>query len=93
MGSYTVGLDIRSSAIKAIVLKVGRKQTRLLSFGIEPLPPQTIVDGAIMDQAAVVEAVGRLRNALGFRTKLCAIFVPPEAPTTMTRLIVAARIR
>jgi type IV pilus assembly protein PilM len=67
-----LGLDIGSSAIKAIVLKVGRTQTRLLHFGIEPLPPQTIVDGAIMDQTAVVEAIGRLRSALGFRTKLCA---------------------
>ncbi|MES1208305.1 MAG: type IV pilus assembly protein PilM [Pseudomonadota bacterium] len=72
VGSPCVGLDIGSSAIKAIVLKQGRKETRLLSFGIEPLPPQTIVDGAIMDQAAVVEAIGRLRDALGFRIKACA---------------------
>ena len=72
MASDCVGLDIGSSAIKAIVLKLGRKETRLVSFGIEPLPPQTIVDGAIMDQAAVVEAIGRLRSALGFRTKACA---------------------
>jgi type IV pilus assembly protein PilM len=72
MGGECVGLDIGSSAIKAVVLKVGRKGTRLLNFGIEPLPPQTIVDGAIMDQAAVVEAITRLKAALGFRTKLCA---------------------
>ena len=72
MGGECVGLDIGSSAIKAVVLKVGRKDTRLLNFGIEPLPPQTIVDGAIMDHAAVVEAITRLRTALGFRTRLCA---------------------
>ncbi len=72
MAGDCIGLDIGSSAIKAIVLKVGRKATTLLSFGIEPLPPQTIVDGAIMDQAAVVEAIGRLKAALGLRTKLCA---------------------
>jgi type IV pilus assembly protein PilM len=72
MAGDCIGLDIGSSAIKAIVLKVGRKETRLLSFGIEPLPPQTIVDGAIMDQTAVVEAIGRLRAVLGFRTKFCA---------------------
>jgi type IV pilus assembly protein PilM len=72
VSSDCLGLDIGSSSIKAILLKVGRTQTRLLHFGIEPLPPQTIVDGAIMDQTAVVEAIGRLRSALGFRTKLCA---------------------
>lgn len=72
MSDSCVGLDIGSSAIKAIVLKIGRKGTRLVNFGIEPLPPQTIVDGHIMDQTAVVEAIGRLRSALGFRTKSCA---------------------
>jgi len=72
MAGECVGLDIGSSSIKAIVLKVGRKETRLVNFGIEPLPSQTIVDGAIMDQGAVVEAIGRLRTALGFRNKLCA---------------------
>ena len=72
MANNCVGLDIGSSAIKAIVLKFGRKETRLVNFGIEPLPPQTIVDGTIMDQAAVVEAIGRLKSALGLRTKLCA---------------------
>lgn len=72
MADYCVGLDIGSSAIKAVVLKVGRKETRLVNFGIESLPPQTIVDGAIMDQGAVVEAIARLKAALGFRNKLCA---------------------
>jgi type IV pilus assembly protein PilM len=64
-----VGLDIGSSAIKAIELGVGRGGTRLVSFGIEPLPPQAIVDGAIMDQGAVVEAIGRLKTALSWRTR------------------------
>src|SRR5262245_15166302 len=64
-----VGLDIGSSAIKAIELRVGRREAQLVSFGIEPLPAQAIVDGAIMDQSAVVEAIGRLRAALGWRTR------------------------
>jgi type IV pilus assembly protein PilM len=67
-----VGLDIGSSAVKAVVLKLGRKGTRLVSFGIEPLPPQSIVDGMIMDQAAVVDAIVRLRRALGIRIKATA---------------------
>lgn len=72
MAGECVGLDIGSSAIKAVVLKVGRRETRLLNFGIEPLPPQTIVDGTIMDQGAVVEAIARLKDALGLKNRLCA---------------------
>jgi type IV pilus assembly protein PilM len=67
-----VGLDIGSSAVKAVVLKLGRKGTRLVSFGIEPLPPQSIVDGMIMDQAAVVDAIVRLKSALGIKIKATA---------------------
>ena len=69
MASECLGLDIGSSAIKAIVLRSHRKGRELIHYGIEPLPPQTIVDGAIMDQSAVIEAIGRLRTALGFRAK------------------------
>jgi type IV pilus assembly protein PilM len=65
VASRCVGLDIGSSAIKAVVLDVGRRDTRLLHFGIEYLPPQTIVDGALMDRATVVEAIERLKTALG----------------------------
>jgi len=72
MARDCVGLDIGSSSIKAVVLKRGRKETQLLSFGIEPLPPQTIVDGMIMDQSAVVEAIVRLKAALAIKTSLVA---------------------
>jgi len=64
VASTCVGVDIGSSAIKAVVLDVGRRGTRLVNFGIEYLPPQAIVDGALMDRAAVVEALERLKSAL-----------------------------
>jgi len=64
VASPCVGVDIGSSAIKAVVLDVGRRGTRLVNFGIEYLPPQAIVDGALMDRAAVVEALERLKSAL-----------------------------
>jgi type IV pilus assembly protein PilM len=67
-----VGLDIGSSAVKAVVLKIGRKGTELMSFGIEPLPPQTIVDGMIMDQGAIVDAIVRLKTTLGIKIKATA---------------------
>lgn len=52
-----VGLDIGTSSIKAIVLKGASKGYQLMNLGIEPLPPEVIVDGAIMDAEVVVEAI------------------------------------
>jgi type IV pilus assembly protein PilM len=72
MASNCVGLDIGSSSIKMLQVKATPKGIRLLDFGIEPLPPQTIVDGSIMDQAAVVDAIRRLRATLGITNKLVA---------------------
>ncbi len=58
-----VGVDIGSSAVKAVELKVGGKgndEYQLLNIGVEPLPPEAIVDGAIMDSGAVIDAIQRL---------------------------------
>src|SRR5947208_4116149 len=72
MANNCVGLDIGSSSIKMLQVKPTPKGVRLLDFGIEPLPPQTIVDGTIMDQGVVVEAIRRLRATLGLKNKLVA---------------------
>jgi type IV pilus assembly protein PilM len=72
MAGNCIGLDIGSSSIKMLQVKVTPKGIRLLDFGIEPLPPQTIVDGSIMDQGAVVDAIRRLRATLGIRNKQVA---------------------
>jgi type IV pilus assembly protein PilM len=65
-----VGLDIGSSAVKAIELKSAGKGFRVAAFAMEPLPPDSIVDGAIIDAGAVSDAVRRLfeRNR-AFRSK------------------------
>jgi type IV pilus assembly protein PilM len=57
-----VGLDIGSSAIKVVELKPmskGDKKYQLLSLGIEPLSPEVIVDGTIMDAVSVIDAIER----------------------------------
>jgi type IV pilus assembly protein PilM len=65
-----VGLDIGSSAIKAVELKVSGKGFRLAAWATEPLPPDSIVDGAIIDGAAVSAAIRRLLdNNKAFKTK------------------------
>jgi type IV pilus assembly protein PilM len=64
-----VGLDIGSSAVKAVELKQAGRAYRVTAFGSEPLPPDSIVDGAIIDGAAVADAVRRLFETRGIRTR------------------------
>jgi type IV pilus assembly protein PilM len=55
-----VGLDIGTSSVKAVELKESGKGYQLVNFGVKPIPPQTIVDGAVMDASAVIEAITEL---------------------------------
>jgi type IV pilus assembly protein PilM len=64
-----VGLDIGSSAVKAIELKPAGKGYKVAAFGSEPVPPDSIVDGAIIDGTAVAEAVRRLFESRGIKTR------------------------
>jgi len=64
-----VGLDIGSSAVKAVELKPVGKGYRVSAFGTEPVPPDSIVDGAIIDGGAVAEAIRRLFENRAFKTK------------------------
>ena len=55
-----VGLDIGSSSVKAIELKASGRGFKVVAMGVEPVPPDSIVDGAIMDASAVTDAVRRV---------------------------------
>jgi type IV pilus assembly protein PilM len=44
-----IGLDIGSSSVKAVELKKTKAGYELVSYGIETLAQDTVVDGAIMD--------------------------------------------
>jgi type IV pilus assembly protein PilM len=64
-----VGLDIGSSAVKAVELKGAGKGYKVTAFGSEPVPPDSIVDGAIIDGAAVADAIRRLFDSRAIKTK------------------------
>jgi len=55
-----VGLDIGSASVKLVQLKEKKGGYQLLAFGTAPLPPEAIVDGALMNSAAIVQAIHRL---------------------------------
>ena len=64
-----VGLDIGSSSVKAIELKSVGKGFRVSAIGVESVPPDSIVDGAIIDGGAVADAVRRLFANKRFKAK------------------------
>jgi type IV pilus assembly protein PilM len=64
-----VGLDIGSSSVKAVELKASGKTFKVVAFASEPVPPDSIVDGAIIDGAAVAEAIRRVFENKAFKTK------------------------
>ena len=64
-----MGLDIGSSAVKAVELKAAGRAYKVATYGSEPLPPDSIVDGAIIDGAAVADAIKRLFDSRSIRTK------------------------
>lgn len=67
MAERTVGLDIGTSAIRAVELTVdGGAPPILEAYGQVGLPPGTIVDGEIRDRAQVVAALERLWREGGF---------------------------
>ena len=64
-----VGLDIGSSAVKAVELRPVGKGFKVTAFATEPVPPDSIVDGAIVDATAVSDAIRRLFENKAFKTK------------------------
>lgn len=55
-----VGVDIGSSAVKVIELKKTKEGYELISAGVEALPAETVVDGAIMGALEVGAALDKI---------------------------------
>lgn len=76
----TLGLDIGSTAIKLVQLKEvmqrGVVGYQLQSFGIKPLPPEAIIDGALMNSTAIVQAIQELVAELRIKNKLVTLAIP-----------------
>lgn len=70
-----IGVDIGSSSIKIVELKESGKRYQLVNYGIAPIPSEVIVDGAIMDSFAIVEAIKGLISEKKIKTKDAAISV------------------
>lgn len=64
-----VGIDIGSSSVKLVQLKEVRGGYQLVNLGMMKLPPEAIVDNAIMDSSSVVSVVRELVESLKIKTK------------------------
>ena len=64
-----VGLDIGSSAVKAVELTKSKKGYQITGFASEPLSPDAVVDGAIMEAKSVADAIKRAMVAGKFKPK------------------------
>lgn len=64
-----VGLDIGSSAVKAVELASAGKSYRVVAYASEAMAPDSIVDGAIIDGAGVADTIRRVFDRLGTKTK------------------------
>lgn len=78
-GKQLIGLDIGTSAVKMVVLNEQIKGYSLYALGYEPLPPEVIVDGAIMDSAIVIEAIQKIVKSQKIRKKNVALSVSGHA--------------
>lgn len=83
-----IGLDIGSNSIKAVQLREAPEGFHLERFGIVPLMPEIIVDGAIMDASRVVEAIRTLIKEQKIKTKNAAISVSGHASVIVKRITI-----
>jgi len=73
--NHLFALDIGSSSLKLAEVRRAGKGYQLINAGVAPLPPEAIVEGAVMNAPAVVEAIVELvdRHKPGTRNVATAV--------------------
>lgn len=71
----SLGLDIGSSMIKLALLKETKKGFALQHFALAPLPPESIVDGALMNPSAIVDTIKGLIQSNKIKVKDAAVAI------------------
>ena len=80
-----LGLDISSTAVKLLELSQSGNQYRVESYGVEPLPPESVVEKNIADVEAVGQAIQNVVKRSGTKLKKAAVAVAGSA--VITRVI------
>lgn len=80
-----LGIDISSTSVKLLELSKAGDSYRVESYGVEPLPPNSVVEKNINEVEAVGEAIKRLINYSKAGSKYAAIAV--SGSSVITKLI------
>jgi type IV pilus assembly protein PilM len=64
-----IGLDIGSHSVKVVELRPTRSGHQLANLGVAPLPPDAIVDGAILNAGVIVDAIRALLANNNIKTR------------------------
>jgi type IV pilus assembly protein PilM len=81
-GRPLLGLDITTSSIKLIELTMSGGQYRVESYAAEPAPANSINEKAIVDAAAVGDAIRRAVKRSGARAREAAVAISGDAAIT-----------
>ena len=73
-----LGLDISSTSVKLLELSRSGDRYRVESYGVEPLPPNAVVEKNISDVEGVGEAVKRLVSRAKAGANQAAVALEPE---------------
>ncbi len=77
-----LGLDISSTSVKLLELSRSGDRFRVESYGVEPLPPNAVVEKVINDIEGVGEAIGRLVARAKPSTRQAAVAVAGSSVIT-----------
>ncbi len=64
-----LGIDIGSSSIKLVEMKKSKKGFQLEKLAVASLPPEAIVDGALMDSVIIIDTIRDLISTSKTKTK------------------------
>ncbi len=79
-----LGLDISSTSVKLLELSLSNGRYRVEAYGVEPLPPNAVVEKNISDVEGVGEAIKRVVSRAKATSRLCAVAVAGSAVITKT---------
>ena len=68
-----LGVDVGAASIKLVELSKQAHRCRVEAYGMEPLPPNAVVDGQFSDVERIGEAIRELRARCGCRSKRGAL--------------------
>jgi type IV pilus assembly protein PilM len=85
-GKSTIGLDIGSGYLKIVQLKDTKGGYELELFDMQPLPPELIVDGSIIDSLRVVDSLKELARKAKIKSKDVVISMAGHSSVIIKRV-------